>query len=64
MHKQAEKGKTERVTGLGRRTTREEIAKWNRMTALRFLTGGGRGGGETSDNPGHPSGGNSANAEM
>ena len=37
---QVEKGKTERVTGLGRRT-REEIAKWNQMTALRFQTGGG-----------------------
>ena len=36
---QAENDKTERVTGLGRRT-REEIAKWNQMTALRFLTGG------------------------
>ena len=34
----AEKDKTERVTGLGRRT-REEIAKWNQMTALRFQTG-------------------------
>ena len=33
------KGKIERVTGLGRRT-REEIAKWNQMTALRFQTGG------------------------
>ena len=33
------KVKTERVTGLGRRT-REEIAKWNQMTALRFQTGG------------------------
>ena len=31
--------------GLGRRT-REEIAKWNQMTALRFQTGG------TSDIPG------------
>ena len=30
---QAENDKTERVTGLGRRT-REEIAKWNQMTAL------------------------------
>ena len=30
---------TERVTGRGRRT-REEIAKWNKMTALRFETGG------------------------
>ena len=37
--KQAERDKTERVTGLGRRT-REEIAKWNQMTALRFQTGG------------------------
>ena len=36
---QAEKDKTERVTGLGRRA-REEIAKWNQMTALRFQTGG------------------------
>ena len=33
------KDKTERVTGLGRRT-REEIAKWNQMKALRFDTGG------------------------
>ena len=48
---QAEKDKTERVTGLGRRT-REEIAKWNQMTALRVRTGGG----ETSDIPGLPSG--------
>ena len=36
---QTENDKTERVTGLGRRT-REEIAKWNQMTALRFQTGG------------------------
>ena len=35
---QAENDKTERVTGLGRRTS-EEIAKWNQMTALRFQTG-------------------------
>ena len=35
----AENDKTERVTGLGRRT-REEIAKWNKMTALRLQTGG------------------------
>ena len=34
-----ENDKTERVTGRGRRT-REEIAKWNQMTALRFQTGG------------------------
>ena len=33
-----ENDKTERVTGLGRRT-REEIAKWNQMTALKFQTG-------------------------
>ena len=37
------KDKIERVTGLGRRT-REAIAKWNQMKALRFQTGG-----ETSD---------------
>ena len=43
MDKQAEKDKTERVTGLGRKT-REEIVKWNQMTALRFQTGGGVGG--------------------
>ena len=36
---QAENDKTERVTGLGRRT-REETAKWNQMTALRFQTEG------------------------
>ena len=36
---QAEKEKTERVIELGRRR-REEIAKWNQMTALRFPTGG------------------------
>ena len=39
MDLQAEKDKIERVTGLGRKT-REEIAKWNQMTALRFQTGG------------------------
>ena len=50
MGQQAEKGKTERVIGLGRRT-REEVVKWNQMTALRFQTGG-----ETSDIPGLPSG--------
>ena len=33
--------------GVGRRT-REEIAKWNQMTAPRFQTG------ETSDIPGFP----------
>ena len=48
---QAENDKTERVTGLGRRT-KEEIAKWNQMTALRFQTGG-----KASDIPGLPSGG-------
>ena len=47
---QAENDKTERVTGLVRRT-REAIAKWNQMTALRFQTGG-----KTSDIPGLPSG--------
>ena len=31
--------KRERVTGLGRKT-REELAKWNQMIALRFQTGG------------------------
>ena len=36
---QAENDKAETVTGLGRRT-REEIAKWNQMTVLRFQTGG------------------------
>ena len=39
MEQQAEKDKTEKVTGLGRRT-REEIVKWNQMTALRFRMGG------------------------
>ena len=46
MDQQAEKDKTERVTGLGRRT-RAEIVKWNQMTALRFQDRG-----ETSDIPG------------
>ena len=36
MDQQREK-RTERVIGLGRRT-REEIVKWNQMTALRFQT--------------------------
>ena len=49
MDYQAEKDKTETVTGLSRRT-REEIAKWNQITALRLQTGG-----ETSDIPGLPS---------
>ena len=35
MDQQAEKDKTETVKGLGRRI-REEIAKWNQMTGLRF----------------------------
>ena len=39
MGQQAEKDKTERVLGLGSKTS-EEIAKWNQMTALRFQTGG------------------------
>ena len=38
MDQQAEKDKTERVTGLGRRT-REKIAEWGKMAALRFQTG-------------------------
>ena len=42
MDQQAEKDKTEQVTGLGRRTE-EEIANWNQMTALRFQTGKGGG---------------------
>ena len=52
MGQQTEKEKTERVSGLGRKT-REETVKWNQMTALKFKTGGG---GETSDIPGLPSG--------
>ena len=48
MGQQAEKkDQTERVTGLGRRT-REEIVKWNQMTALRFQT---RGRHQTSQSP-------------
>ena len=41
MDQQTEKGQTEgvRVIGPGSRT-REEIVKWNQMTALRFKTGG------------------------
>ena len=39
MDQQTEKDKTETVIGLGRRT-REEIAKWNQMTALRVQSGG------------------------
>ena len=35
ISRQKKKKKTERVTGLGRRT-REEIVKWNQITALRF----------------------------
>ena len=35
------KDKTEIVIGLFRRT-REEMVKWNKMTALRFQTGGRR----------------------
>ena len=37
--KKKKKDKTERVTGLGWRK-REEIAKWDQMTALRFQTRG------------------------
>ena len=40
MGQQAGKNdKTERVTGLGRKT-REETVKWNQMTALSFQIGG------------------------
>ena len=39
MDQQAVKDKTERVTGLSR-GTREGIAKWNQITALRFQTRG------------------------
>ena len=42
MGQQAEKDKTERATGPGRKT-RQEIIKWNQMMALR-LQAGGRGG--------------------
>ena len=47
---QAENDKTERVTGLGRRT-REEIAKWNQNDSHEIPDRG-----ETSDIPGLPSG--------
>ena len=54
--------KTDRVTGLGRRT-REKIVKWNQMTALRIQTGG-----RHPDIPGLPSGaikkGHHCNAAM
>ena len=43
------KDNTERAKGLGRKT-REEIVKWNQMTAPRFQIGGR--GVETSDIPG------------
>ena len=36
--KKKEKEKTEKALEVGRRT-REEIVKWNQMTALRFQTG-------------------------
>ena len=39
MDQLAEKVQTEKAIGLGRRT-REEIVKWNQMTALRFQMGG------------------------
>ena len=54
MDQRTEKYKTERVTRLGRRT-REEIAKWNQMTALRFQTGG-----RHQTTPGLPSGDNTS----
>ena len=44
----SKKEKTEGATGLGR-ITREEIDRWNQMTALKFQ-------GETSEAPGLPSG--------
>ena len=50
MDQPVEKDKTERAIEQGGRT-REEIAKWNQMRALRFQIGG-----ETSDIPGLPSG--------
>ena len=40
MASRQKKDRTERVTGLGRKT-REETAKWNQMTDLRFQTGEG-----------------------
>ena len=39
ISRQGKKGKTEKVTGLGRQT-REERVKKNQMTALRLQTGG------------------------
>ena len=45
-----EEEKTERVTGLGRRT-REEIVKWNQMTVSSFQTRGMGGGREGADIP-------------
>ena len=45
----AKKEKTEGATGLGRKT-REQIERWNQMTALRFQTGE-----KTSETPGLPS---------
>ena len=50
MDQQAEKDKTERVLGLGRRT-REDIVKQNQMTALRFQAGVGVGGGRHQTSP-------------
>ena len=38
LEKFRKKDKTEREIGLGKRT-REEIVKWNQMTAPRFQTG-------------------------
>ena len=63
MNQQTEKkeDKTESVLGLGRRT-REEIVKWNQMTAPRFKTAGAGSGGwgvgveEISNIRGLPSG--------
>ena len=51
MKSRKKKEKTEGATGLGRRIIREQIARWNQMTALRFLTAG-----KTSEESGLPSG--------
>ena len=51
MDQQAEKDKTEKVIGLGRRT-REEIVKWNQNNDSPEIPDRG----ETSDIPGLPSG--------
>ena len=40
MGQQEEKRKDRKSNVLGKRTTTEEIVKWNQMTALRFQTRG------------------------